>query len=80
MSTDPNSSQSHAVPSFPTEDIEFGASHTYSVYHCCGDGPYLVIQTDPDGNGRVVFSDPVKAAATGRAHDLAHAEMSTIEL
>ena len=80
MSTDPSSSQSHAIPAFPTEDIEFGASHTYSVYHCCGDGPYLVIQTDPDGSGRVVFSDPVKAAATGRAHDLALADFSTIEL
>jgi hypothetical protein len=70
----------HVIPAFPTEAIEFGGSHTYSVYHCYGDGPYLVIQTDPDGIGRVVFSDPVKAAATGRCHDLAHAELSTIEL
>ena len=71
---------SHVTPSFPTELIEFGESHTYSVYHCFGDGPYLVIQTDPDGIGRVVFSDPVKAAAIDRAHNLAHAELSTIEL
>ena len=71
---------SHVITNFPTESIEFGACHTYSVYHCYGDGPYLVIQTDPDGIGRVVFSDPVKAAAAGRAHDLAHAELSTIEL
>ena len=40
---------SHGVPSFPTESIEFGGSHTYSVYHCHGGGPYLVIETDPDG-------------------------------
>jgi hypothetical protein len=71
---------SHVTPSFPTEAIEFGGSHTYSVYHCYGDGPYLVIQTDPDGIGHVVFSDPVKAVATGRAHDLAQGERSTIEL
>ena len=71
---------SHVTPGFPTEAIDFGGSHTYSVYHCYGEGPYLVIQTDPDGTGRVVFSDPVKAAAIGRAHDLAHAELNTIEL
>jgi|GEM_PF-6880289 hypothetical protein len=70
----------HATPSFPTESIEFGGSHTYSVYHCYGDGPYLVIQTDSDGCGRVVFSDPAKAAAAGRAHDLALAEFTTIDL
>jgi hypothetical protein len=70
----------HVTPNFPTEAIEFGASHTYSVFHCYGDGPYLVIQTDPDGVGRVVFSDPLKAAAAGRAHDLAQAERTTIEL
>ena len=70
----------HIRPSFPTEAIEFGEAHTYSVYHCFGAGPYLVIQTDPDGCGRVVFSDPAKAAAMGKAHDLAHAELSTIEL
>jgi hypothetical protein len=71
---------SHATPNFPTESIEFGGSHTYSVYHCHGDGPYLVIQTDADGCGRVVFSDPAKAAAIGRAHDLAAGERSQIEL
>jgi hypothetical protein len=71
---------SHVTPNFPTESIEFGGSHTYSVYHCYGDGPYLVIQTDPNGVGRVLFSDPVKAAATTRAHDLAQAELTTIEL
>jgi hypothetical protein len=70
----------HVVPSFPTEAIEFGAIHTYSVYHCQGDGAYLVIQTDPDGMGRVVFSDPAKVAACGRAHDLALGERSQIEL
>ena len=70
----------HVIPNFPTECLEFGESHTYSVYHCFGEGPYLVIQTDPDGTGRVVFSDPAKAAAVGRAHDLAHAECCSIEL
>ncbi|HXY36610.1 MAG TPA: hypothetical protein VEI07_20410 [Planctomycetaceae bacterium] len=70
----------HIVPSFPTELVEFGGHHTYSVYHCHGDGPYLVIETDPDGLGRVVFSDPVKAVAAGRAHDLAVGERSRIEL
>jgi len=70
----------HTTPNFPTEAVEFGAAHTYSVYHCYGDGPYLVIQTDPDGTGRVVFSDPAKAVAAGRAHDLAVGELSTIEL
>ena len=80
MESDPNGSQSHVDLGFPTESIEVSGSHMYSVYHCYGDGPYLVIQTDPDGCGRVVFSDPVKAAAMGRAHDLALADFSTIEL
>jgi len=71
---------SHVAPTFPTESIEFGAHHTYSVYHCYGCGPYLVIETDPDGSGRVVFSDPVKAVAAGHAHDLAVGERSRIEL
>ena len=71
---------SHGVPSFPTESIEFGGSHTYSVYHCHGGGPYLVIETDPDGLGRVVFSDPAMEAAAGRAHDLAVGDRSAIEL